>query len=55
MDFPLLDLLDEGSCYDFLVDALHPAGLLCPSCGGRRYTVHRVHREPVLATFPSQT
>jgi transposase-like protein len=48
MDFPLLDLLDEGACYDFLVDALHPAGLRCPSCGSRRYTVHRTHREPVL-------
>src|SRR5207249_4335447 len=48
MDFPLLDLLDEGACYDFLVDALHPAGLRCPSCNSRRYTVHRAHREPVL-------
>ena len=48
MDFPLLDLLDEGACYDFLVDALHPAGLRCPICGSRRYTVHRAHREPVL-------
>jgi len=48
MDFPLLDLLDEGACYDFLVDALHPDGLCCPACGGRRYTVHRAHRAPVL-------
>jgi hypothetical protein len=48
MDFPLLDLLDEGACYDFLVDALHPNGLRCPACGGRRYAVHRCHREPVL-------
>ena len=48
MDFPLLDLLDEGACYDFLLDALHPAGLRCPSCGSRRYAPHRAHREPVL-------
>jgi len=48
MDFPLLDLLDEGACYDFLLDALHPAGLRCPSCGSRRYAVHRAYREPVL-------
>jgi transposase-like protein len=48
MDFPVLDLLDEGACYDFLVGALHPAGLRCPRCGGRRYSVHRAHREPVL-------
>jgi hypothetical protein len=48
MDFPLLELLDEQACYDFLVDALHPDGLRCPDCGRRRYTVHRAHREPVL-------
>jgi len=48
MDFPLLDLLDEHACYEFLVDALHPGGLRCPSCGGRRLTIHRAHRDPVL-------
>jgi transposase-like protein len=49
MDFPLLDLLDEQACYDFLVDLLHPGGLACPGCGRpRSYAVHRCHREPVL-------
>ena len=48
MDFPLLDLLDDEACYDFLVDSLHPKGLRCPRCRGRRYVVHRAHRHPVL-------
>jgi transposase-like protein len=48
MDFPLIDLLDEQACYDFLVEALHAAGLACPACGGRHLTVHRAHRDPVL-------
>src|SRR5262245_39550817 len=48
MDFPLLDLLDEQACYDFLVDALHPQGLACPACGGDHLTLHRAHRAPVL-------
>jgi transposase-like protein len=47
MDFPLLDLLDEQACYDFLVDALHPDGLRCPGCRSRQRTVHRSHRDPV--------
>ena len=29
MDFPLLDLLDDEACYDFLVESLHPKGLRC--------------------------
>jgi transposase-like protein len=48
MDFPLLDLLDEQACYDYLVEALHPQGLRCPACDGRHHTVHRSHRDPVL-------
>jgi hypothetical protein len=48
MDFPLLDLLDEQACYDFLVDALHPGGLRCPGCRSRRRAVRRAHRDPVL-------
>jgi transposase-like protein len=48
MDFPLIDLLDEDACYDFLVETLHPDGLVCPACGGRHLTVHRAHRAPVL-------
>ena len=42
MDFPILDLLVEQACYDFLVgEALHPDGLRCPGCRGRR-----AHRPP---------
>lgn len=48
MDFPLVDFLDESACYDFLVEALHPTGLVCPRCRGKRLAVHRSHREPVL-------
>jgi transposase-like protein len=48
MDFPLLDLLDDEACYDFLVESLHPQGLRCPRCRGRDYVAHRAHRHPVL-------
>jgi transposase-like protein len=49
MDFPLLDLMDEQACYDWLLDQLHPDGLPCPGCGRTdRYAVHRAHRDPVL-------
>src|SRR5262245_22655268 len=48
MDFPLVDLLDEQACYDFLVEALHPDGLACPGCRHRPCTIHRAHRDPVL-------
>src|SRR5262245_1345616 len=48
MDFPLLDLLDEQACYDYLVEALHPQGLRCPGCSSRHRTIHRAHRDPVL-------
>ena len=48
MDFPLVDLLDEAACYDFLVESLHPDGLACPRCRGSHLAIHRSHREPVL-------
>jgi transposase-like protein len=48
MDFPIAGLMDEHACYDFLLRALHPDGLACPRCGGRRLSVHRRHRDPVL-------
>jgi hypothetical protein len=47
MDFPVLDLLDEQACYDFLVDALHPDGLRCPNFRRRR-TTRRANRDPVV-------
>ena len=48
MDFPIAELMDQGACYERLVKALHPDGLACPRCGGKRLGVHRRHREPVL-------
>jgi hypothetical protein len=47
VDFPLLDLLDEQACYDYLVAALYPDGLRCPACGRDDFTIHRAHRAPV--------
>src|SRR5262245_48876393 len=43
MDFPILELMDETTCYEELLDLLHPDGLTCPRCGGGRdrYDVHR--------------
>ena len=49
MDFPILDLMDETACYQFLLNTLHPEGLRCPTC--RRadaLTVHDRHRPPVF-------
>lgn len=49
MDFPILELMDNASCYQFLVDTLHPDGLHCPTC--RRndaLSVHDRHRPPVF-------
>jgi transposase len=49
MDFPIQDLMDEGACYQFLLDLYHPAGPGCPRCHAAEglYT-HRSFREPVL-------
>lgn len=48
MDFPILDLMDEQACYDFLCEALHPDGLVCPRCQSPQYRIHRSHRDPVF-------
>lgn len=48
MDFPIAALMDEPACFDFLCQALHPHGLLCPCCGSVNYRRHRSHRDPVL-------
>jgi hypothetical protein len=32
MDFPITHLMDEASCYQQLLDWLHPGGLVCPRC-----------------------
>ncbi len=32
MDFPIAEFMDEDSCYEKLVDLLHPEGLACPRC-----------------------
>jgi transposase-like protein len=45
MDFPIIDLMDEGACYAELVRWLHPDGLACPRCHrADRMRVHRSHR-----------
>jgi transposase-like protein len=47
MDFPIIDLMDEGACYAELVRWLHPDGLACPRCHrADRMRVHRSHRAP---------
>ena len=49
MDFPIIDLMDVDTCYQWLVDWLHPDGLSCPRCHRRDgLHVHRRHRAPVL-------
>jgi len=42
MDFPIIDLMDRGACYQKLLDLLHPQGLACPRCAaGDGLHVHR--------------
>ena len=42
MDFPILDLMDQGAGYRKLLDLLHPDGLACPRCAAREgLNVHR--------------
>lgn len=49
MDFPIIDLLDEGACYTQLVAWLHPEGLTCPDCHcADHLLIHRRSREPVI-------
>jgi transposase len=49
MDFPIVDLMNEEACYEYLVGVLHPEGLRCPGCGAKDgLGVHRCHRSPVL-------
>jgi transposase-like protein len=49
MDFPITELMDEGACFQWIVELLHPGGLACPRCGDRDgLKVHRRHRAPVL-------
>jgi hypothetical protein len=49
LSFPIVDLMDEQKCYDWLVTVLHPKGLSCSRC--RRSVaearVHRRDRAPV--------
>lgn len=48
MDFPLVDLMDEATCYARLLRILHPRGLACPRCRDDHFVIHRCHRAPVL-------
>lgn len=48
MDFPIAELMDAKSCYDKLVQWLHPSGLKCPGCNrDDRVRVHRKDRDPL--------
>jgi transposase-like protein len=44
MDFPIIDLMDQDTCYQKRMDLLHPEGLACPRCGAREGL--KVHRHP---------
>jgi len=49
IDFPITPLMDEQASYDYLLNVLHPGGLICPGCGSADdFGVHRRHRAPVL-------
>jgi transposase-like protein len=49
MDFPIIDLMDERACYEFLLAVLHPEGLKCPRCRRNdKMYVQAKHREPLL-------
>jgi transposase-like protein len=50
MAFPIMELLDEQACYEFLLGVLHPRGLQCPV--GHRVVAgqapHMSDRAPVV-------
>jgi len=49
MDFPIVELMDQESCYRKLTGILHPAGLCCPRCRQTQgLNVHRRNRWPVV-------
>jgi len=49
MDFPIVDLMDQESCYRRLTDILHPEGIGCPRCRRTEgLKVHRRNRWPVV-------
>ena len=49
LDFPLVNLLDEETCYAKLLAVLYPDSLACPRCSDRDHLgVHRRRRAPVL-------
>lgn len=48
MDFPLSERMDEQACYDKLLRARCPEGVVCPHCDSAEHRVHRYARRPVL-------
>jgi len=48
--FSMVELMDEQRCYEWLVEILHPEGLVCPRCAMavEQSKVHRSDRAPVL-------
>jgi len=49
MDFPIVELMDQESCYRKLTEILHPGGICCPRCRLENgLKVHRRNRWPVV-------
>ena len=48
MGFPLTGSIDEDACHSRLLEVLHPEGMACLHCGGKRFAVHPKHRAPIL-------
>jgi len=48
--FPILDLLDEERCYEWLLEHLHPEGLHCPAGHARpaHEAPHTRDRAPIV-------
>ncbi len=41
IEFPIQDLMSEETCQSYLLEALHPAGLICPHCQSPRRRLAR--------------
>ena len=40
MEFPIIDLLDQAACEQWILDHFHPKGLCCPRCGAGVVKAH---------------
>ena len=41
IEFPIQELMSEEACMDYLQEALHPQGLVCPGCQSSRRRIAR--------------